>query len=230
MTSRSRAFVLGAVWLVAFGLPVTANAQTALQGRVGSATNPDAFVISLTHADGTPVTQLDPGTYTIVVEDFSTMHNFHLSGPGVDETTLVEATGTFTWTVTFAVGTYRFQCDPHATLLRGTFRVGSPPPPPPPPPPPAPTRLNASVGPGFAISLRTAGGARVRQLAAGRYRIVVRDRSAMHNFRLVGPGVRKATGVRFRGTVTWTVTLRRGLYRFWCAAHPTRMRGSFRVN
>jgi plastocyanin len=227
VTRCTRAILVGAVTFVAFGIPATAHAQAGpLQGTVGTATNPDAMSIALTHADGRPVTQLDPGTYTIVVQDFSTMHNFHLTGPGVDVSTNVEGTGVFTFTVTLSVGTYRFQCDVHPTTMNGTFRVGAAPPPPPARPP---TRLNATVGPGMTISLRTSAGARVRRLAAGRYRIVVRDRSAIHSFRLAGPGVRKATGVRFRGTVTWTVTLRRGLHRFWCATHPTQMRGSFRV-
>jgi hypothetical protein len=80
------------------------------------------------------------------------------------------------------------------------------------------------------ISLRTSRGARVRRLKAGRYRIVVRDRSAKHNFHLLGPGVNKRTTARFRGTVTWTVTLRKGkTYRFVSDPQARRMRGSFRA-
>jgi plastocyanin len=41
--------------------------------------------------------------------------------------------------------------------------------------------------------------------------------------------VNKRTAVAFRGTRTWTLTLRRGRYRFFCDAHAARMRGSFRV-
>jgi plastocyanin len=51
----------------------------------------------------------------------------------------------------------------------------------------------------------------------------------MHNFHLRGPGVNKATTVRAKRTVTWTVTLRRGTYRYVCDPHARRMRGSFRV-
>jgi plastocyanin len=69
----------------------------------------------------------------------------------------------------------------------------------------------------------------VKGLKAGRYRIVVRDRSAMHNFHLSGPGVNKRTAVGFRGTRTWTVRLRKGRYRFVCDPHAAQMRGSFRV-
>ena len=42
---------------------------------------------------GHRVTQLDPGTYDIDVEDQSDFHNFHLTGPGVDRATDVDVTG-----------------------------------------------------------------------------------------------------------------------------------------
>jgi hypothetical protein len=207
-----------------FALPSVASGQTTpvLRAHVGNPSNPDAFEIGITREDGSPLGALDPGTYTIVVNDYSTMHNFHLFGPGaVSVATRVEEIETVTWTVTLTNGRYDFVCDPHATALRGNFRVG--------PPPPAPTRLNASVGPKNAISLKTAGGARVRTLPAGPYRIVVSDRSKTHNFRLVGPGVTRATGVRFRGTVTWTITLRAGTYRFMSVPQARRLKGIFRV-
>jgi plastocyanin len=64
---------------------------------------------------------------------------------------------------------------------------------------------------------------------AGRYRIVVRDRSHMHNFHLIGPRVNRKTAVAAHGTKTWTLTLRKGTYRFRCDPHRSRMKGSFRV-
>jgi plastocyanin len=63
------------------------------------------------------------GTYTIVVRDASGEHNFHLRGPGVDKWTAVGSTGTKTWRVKLARGTYRVVCDPHADMMRGTLRV-----------------------------------------------------------------------------------------------------------
>mgnify|MGYP003693997893 CR=1 FL=1 len=62
-------------------------------------------------------------------------HNFHLSGPGVDQKTDVEASGTVNWTVTITDGTYTFICDAHPTQMKGSFTAGNVPPPPPPPPP-----------------------------------------------------------------------------------------------
>jgi hypothetical protein len=115
----------------------------------------------------------------------------------------------------------------------GSFAVGSatlPAPTQPRPPTTTPaTRLVATVGPGATIRLRTASGQRVRRLRRGTYSIVVRDRSRLHNFRLTGPGVRRATGVGFVGTVTWRVTLRAGTYRYLCDPHARAMRGSFGV-
>ena len=40
----------------------------------------------------------------------------------------------------------------------------------------------------------------------------------------------KRTAVGFKGTVTWTVTLRRGRYTFVCDPHAAFMKGSFRVS
>jgi hypothetical protein len=116
--------------------------------------------------------------------------------------------------------------------MRGSFTTGGgPPPEPPPPPPPASrtTTIYATVGPGRTISLRTRSGRRISRLRRGRYRIVVRDKSSSHNFHLIGPRVNKRTRVGFRGTTTWTLTLRRGRYRFRCDPHASGMRGSFRV-
>jgi hypothetical protein len=91
-------------------------------------------------------------------------------------------------------------------------------------------KLIATVGPNDTISLRTAGGAPVRSVKAGTYTIVVRDRASDHNFRLVGPGINKATGIGSMGTQTWRVRFARGkTYRFICEPHADDMRGSFRA-
>jgi hypothetical protein len=200
--------------------------NTKLFGTVGP-----SFSIILRDAAGNRVTQLDPGTYDIVVEDLSEEHNFHLFGPGVDKFTTVDETGTTTtWTVTFVEGRYRYLCDPHSGLMFGNFTVGNPPPPPPPPPPkPKPTKLVGTVGPGMTISLVNAAGNRVRTVKAGAAAVTVRDRSAAHDFHLVGPGVNRKTGVAFRGTRTWTVKLAPGTLRWFCDVHPRRLRGSAKV-
>ena len=72
------------------------------------------------------MTRLKAGTYSITVNDKSTFHNFHLTGPGaVNKKTSVcfKGTPSKTWTVTFRKGTYRYVCDPHATMMKGSFKV-----------------------------------------------------------------------------------------------------------
>lgn len=92
----------------------------------------------------------------------------------------------------------------------------------------AATKLTATVGPGFTISL-TKGGKKVTKLAPGAYTITVRDRSTIHNFLLRGPRVTRNSGVAFQGTRTWNVTLRKGKYTFVCTPHASMMKGSFTV-
>ena len=61
------------------------------------------------------------------------------------------------------------------------------------------------------------------------YRIKIEDKATIHNFRLRGPGVNKATSVPGKTETIWTVRLRTGTYRFLCDPHAASMRGSFRV-
>ena len=95
----------------------TTAGGTTLQASVGP-----GFEISLTQ-DGQDVATLTAGEYTIEVDDQSDIHNFHLTGSGVDEDSGVSETGTSTWTVTFEAGSYHFQCDPHASQMNGDFEV-----------------------------------------------------------------------------------------------------------
>jgi plastocyanin len=90
---------------------------TSLQGSVGP-----GFDISLT-LDGHAVSSLTPGTYTLTVDDEADIHNFHLTGPGVDVSTGVSEKGTKTFTITLEDGSYHFQCDPHASSMKGDFTV-----------------------------------------------------------------------------------------------------------
>ena len=89
--------------------------------------------------------------------------------------------------------------------------------------------LNGTDGPGFTITL-TKGGAKVTKLKAGSYVIKINDKSNIHNFRLKGPGVNKATTVPQKGTVTWKVTLKKGKYTYVCDPHATIMKGAFTVS
>jgi hypothetical protein len=197
-------------------LAATAGASRAdnpvLTGDVGFN---DSYSISLKDPNGLPVSHLDPGTYTLVVHDHSTLHNFRLTGPGVNVATDIESANDYTFTITLTDGTYFFQCDAHAAQMKGKFTVGTVSTPPPPAPAPAPTKLAASIGPGSAASLRPLAG-----LSAGTFAIAVSDRSSSDGFRLSGPGFSKATGTAFRGTVTWRIRLAAGRYSFGSALYP----------
>jgi len=76
--------------------------------------------------DGSPVTSLRPGDYWLTVNDTSAFHNFHIFGPGLDDTvTTVPQIGEVTVKIHLSHGTYTFQCDPHRNLgMIGTFDVG----------------------------------------------------------------------------------------------------------
>jgi hypothetical protein len=200
---------------------VTLLAALVLPSAVAQADNPrlvavvgtnDAFVISLRDASGNLVTQLDPGTYDIAVSDRSEMHNFHLKGPGVDQSTPIGDKQEATWTVTFTDGRYTFVCDAHASSMRGYFLAGNVP----------PTSLAGSVGPRRTISLKP------KSALPGPAAIVVNDRSKTDNFHLTGPGVNKKTGVKTRGKVTWNLTLAPGTYTYR-SDKTKKLRGTFTV-
>jgi plastocyanin len=95
---------------------------------------------------------------------------------------------------------------------------------------PAMKTVRGSVGPGFTIEL-TRSGKPVTTLKKGvRYRFLISDRSSIHNFHLVGPGVdRMLTSVDFMGTKSFVLTFRKGVYRYFCDPHSDVMNGSFRV-
>ena len=100
----------------------TGGAGTQLTATVGTEAEPDAYVIALTDASGQPVTTLPAGDYQIAVNDLSEIHNFHLKGGGVDETTTVPDVGETTFDVTLEAGDYTFVCDPHPRMV-GEFTV-----------------------------------------------------------------------------------------------------------
>lgn len=223
------------------------SSHRAVSSTLHAFVHPDES-IGLTFDDGSPVgTQgravpsLPPGTYTIRVTDDTTDHNFHLFGPGVEQTTDVGGMGSATWTVTFqAGGEYTYQCDVHADFMHGVFATtgtgssggsssggtssggttsggGS---------------GSASSGGSTAAALRgtlsgtlsSAGvlnlsfqGKAVSKLTPGRYRITVVDRAAKQGFAVQRSGRSPITvsGVSFVGTHTVTVNLTPGKWAFF---------------
>jgi len=93
----------------------TTGGGTTLNGSVGP-----GFDISLDGTDG-----ITAGDYTLVVDDQSPAHNFHLTGPGgVDVSTDVSTEGEQSFQVKLVPGEYKFVCDPHASTMNGSFTVG----------------------------------------------------------------------------------------------------------
>ena len=94
---------------------------------------------------------------------------------------------------------------------------------------PAAQVVKGTVGPGFTITL-TLGGKKVTKLKAGRYRFVIDDRAAIHDFHLSGPGLNRIlTTVDFMGTRSVLLTLRKGTYRYFCDPHASFMKGAFKA-
>jgi plastocyanin len=115
--SRIRLLLVAALAALAL---VASSAQAATVKLV--ATDGPGFTITLTK-NGKKVTTLPHGVYKIVVNDKSNLHNFHLIGKGLNKSTSVTAVASKTWIVTLKAGTYKFICDPHASFMKGSFKV-----------------------------------------------------------------------------------------------------------
>jgi plastocyanin len=91
-------------------------------------------------------------------------------------------------------------------------------------------KLEGETGPGFEIEVKQ-NGEDAESVSAGTYTLKVEDKSASHNFHLIGPGVDKVvTDVGFVGDKTVTVTLKKGTYTYQCDPHASSgMKGTFEV-
>jgi plastocyanin len=115
--SRIRLALVAAVAIAALLVAQAQAAAPKLVGTVGP-----GFTITLTKG-GKKVTKLMHGSYVVVINDKSPIHNFHLTGPGVNKTTSVAKSGVTTWKVTLKKGAYKYVCDPHASAMKGAFVV-----------------------------------------------------------------------------------------------------------
>jgi plastocyanin len=117
-----RTFALPAA-ISAAALVATGSGSAAAPKTVNGAVGP-GFTIGLT-LHGTKVTKLKAGTpYRFVIDDQADIHDFHLSGPGMNRVlTSVEFTGTKTFVLRLKKGSYRFVCDPHSSFMHGSFVV-----------------------------------------------------------------------------------------------------------
>jgi plastocyanin len=101
-------FALAALAVPAFG---------ATRANVLTGTDGPGFTITMDKKS------VKAGTYTITIHDKAKIHDFHLTGPGVDKKTSVPAVSTTKWTVKLKKGTYNFVCDPHKAIMHGVLKV-----------------------------------------------------------------------------------------------------------
>jgi plastocyanin len=98
-------------------IPAALAATPTLVGTDGP-----GFTITLTKG-GKKVAKLKAGTYLFKIADKSSIHNFHLKGPGIDKKTSVGAKTNVTWKLKLKRGKYTFVCDPHKSFMKGSFTV-----------------------------------------------------------------------------------------------------------
>jgi plastocyanin len=121
--TRMRSSVLVVVAVAGAALAASGSGSAATAKTVNGTVGP-GFTITLT-MQGKNVTKLKAGTaYRFVISDRSNIHDFHLSGPGLNRVlTGVEYTGTKSFVLKLEKGSYRFVCDPHSGIMHGSFRV-----------------------------------------------------------------------------------------------------------
>ena len=116
---KTRALILTGAMVVG---AVATSALAAPAGKLSGTVGP-GFTISL-KSGGKAVTSLKAGKFSLTVADKSNIHNFHITGPGLNkEVTTVPATGTKTVTLNLKKGKYTYVCDPHAAAMKGSFTV-----------------------------------------------------------------------------------------------------------
>jgi plastocyanin len=118
----NRTRMLAAVGVAALGMSIVGAGAAGAATPKLIATVSDPLNISLT-LGGKKVSKLKAGTYRIVVRDKAADHNFHLKGPRVNKSTSVSGKTTTTWKVTLRKGSYTYVCDPHASFMKGSFKV-----------------------------------------------------------------------------------------------------------
>ena len=109
--SRIRILLVAAFAVLALAVAGVVQASTQTTGKLVGTSGP-GFKITLTQ-NGKAVKTLTAGSYKITVNDKSSIHNFHLFGPGVNKKTGVPFTGTVAWKVALKKGSYTYRCYIH---------------------------------------------------------------------------------------------------------------------
>jgi plastocyanin len=123
MTIRPLALAALVAAVLAPAAAARTGANPTLIGKVGLH---DAYRITLTFTNGKRVKSIPAGTYTLVVHDYSKIHNFALGSQTQNRrllTTGIPWVGTRTYHLTFAAGRYAYACSAHYQTMNGTFVV-----------------------------------------------------------------------------------------------------------
>jgi len=110
---------------VALAVVALAHVEAAHPKLIGVVGKDDAYTITLKTSKGQLVKTLQAGTYTFVVHDDSSIHNYELDGPhGKSWTfTSVPFTGTRTMTLKLTKGAYKAYCAAHESEMFQHFTV-----------------------------------------------------------------------------------------------------------
>lgn len=123
----SRRFLQAAAALAAAAallVPVAASAASHPK-LIGSVGKNGAFKITLTNTKGKLVKTLKAGTYTFVIHDYASIHNYELDGPNGKSWTFTTPSfvGTKTRTLKLTPGKYKAYCAPHEPTMFQRFSV-----------------------------------------------------------------------------------------------------------
>ena len=117
------AVTIAAGALASTASPAPSAANPTLIGKVGLH---DAYTITLTFTSGRKVKTLPAGTYTLIVHDYSKIHNFALGSQTQNKrllTTGIPGVGTRKYRLRLVPGSYAFACSAHFRTMNGTFVV-----------------------------------------------------------------------------------------------------------
>jgi plastocyanin len=124
MRARIAAGAAALLTVLALAASAMAASQATHPKLLGVVGKNNAFKISLT-SKGNAVKTLKAGTYTFVIQDDSTIHNYELDGPNGKSWTFTSVgfKGTKTMTLELAKGKYKAYCSPHESFMFQHFTV-----------------------------------------------------------------------------------------------------------
>ncbi|MGI9116432.1 MAG: cupredoxin domain-containing protein [Gaiellales bacterium] len=109
--------------LLAFGALAVAASPAAATTKTLVGTVGPGYTITFM-LNGATLKTIKAGTYKWVVDDKSSMHNFSIDGPGVEQDlTSVGFVGRKSGTFKLTKGLYTYECTPHQAVMKGTFNV-----------------------------------------------------------------------------------------------------------